>query len=90
MSDGPMVPRQPPSCVDFLNGPLLEDARRDWEALGGTTADVQPLDDIPLGAPIGMSAGILFLTYSTLRSVRDKGLHASIRSWPGSARISTG
>jgi hypothetical protein len=56
-----------------LNGPLLGDARRDWEALGGTTADVQPLDDIPLGAPIGMSAGILFLTYSTLRSVRDKG-----------------
>ncbi|EKU73315.1 MULTISPECIES: strawberry notch family protein [Sphingomonadales] len=56
-----------------LSGPLLSDARRDWEALGGMAADIQPLDAIPLGKPITMSAGILFLTYSTLRSVRDKG-----------------
>lgn len=55
-----------------LNGPLLGDARRDWEALGGVAADIQPLDAIALGQPIAMSSGILFLTYSTLRSVRDK------------------
>jgi len=56
-----------------LNGPLLGDARRDWEALGGMAVDIQPLDAIGLGQPITMSAGVLFLTYSTLRSVRDKG-----------------
>jgi len=56
-----------------LNGPLLGDARRDWEALGGMAIDIQPLDAIALGTPIAMSAGILFLTYSTLRSVRDTG-----------------
>ena len=56
-----------------LNGPLLQDARRDWSALGGVDIDIQPLDAIPLGEAITMSAGILFLSYSTLRSVRDKG-----------------
>ncbi|SNS69065.1 C-terminal domain on Strawberry notch homologue [Sphingomonas laterariae] len=56
-----------------LNGPLLFDARRDWSALGGLAVDIQPLDAIPLGEEIGMSAGILFLSYSMLRSVRDKG-----------------
>lgn len=56
-----------------LNGPLLVDARRDWTALGGLSVDIQPLDAIALGKPIDMSAGILFLSYSMLRSVRDKG-----------------
>jgi hypothetical protein len=49
---------------------LVEDARRDWRALGGASADVQPLDAIPVGEPIAMSAGILFVTYATLRSQR--------------------
>jgi len=68
-----------------LNGPLLQDARRDWSALGGLDIDVQPLDAIPLGEPIGMAAGILFLTYSALRSVRDKGASRldQILSWLG-------
>lgn len=49
---------------------LLEDARRDWSALGGLPIDIQPLDAFPLGAPVAMASGILFLTYATLRSVR--------------------
>lgn len=49
---------------------LLEDARRDWTALGGLPIDIQPLDAFPLGQPIGMASGILFLTYATLRSQR--------------------
>lgn len=49
---------------------LLEDARRDWSALGGLPIDIQPLDAFPLGEPIAMVSGILFLTYATLRSVR--------------------
>lgn len=49
---------------------LLEDARRDWSALGGLPIDIQPLDAFPLGEKIAMSSGILFLTYATLRSSR--------------------
>lgn len=52
---------------------LLEDARRDWSALGGLPIDVQPLDAIAIGAPVGMASGILFLTYATLRSQRHDG-----------------
>ncbi|MCW2338172.1 hypothetical protein M2337_002405 [Sphingobium sp. B2D3A] len=49
---------------------LVEDARRDWSALGGLPIDIQALDAVPLGEPIGMESGILFLTYATLRSQR--------------------
>lgn len=49
---------------------LLEDARRDWSALGGLAVDIQPLDAFPIGAPIPMASGILFVTYATLRSQR--------------------
>jgi predicted RNA methylase len=52
------------------NETLLEDARRDWSALGGLPLDVQPLSQWKLGAPIGMDHGILFVTYPTLRSGR--------------------
>ena len=53
---------------------LLEDARRDWSALGGLPIDIQPLDAFPLGEPITMTSGILFLTYATLRSVRQDNI----------------
>ena len=53
------------------NRQLLEDARRDWEALGGLSADVQPLSNWKIDQPIGMSEGILFVTYPTLRSARQ-------------------
>lgn len=68
-----------------LNGPLLHDARRDWSDLGGLPVDVQPLDAISLDQPIAMGAGILFLTYSALRSVRDKGVSRldQILAWLG-------
>ncbi|AOH85801.1 methylase [Sphingomonas panacis] len=49
---------------------LIEDARRDWSALGGLPIDIQPLDAFPLGEAVGMDSGILFLTYATLRSQR--------------------
>ena len=55
------------------NEALLEDARRDWSALGGLPVDVQPLSQWKLGAPIGMDRGILFVTYPTLRSGRADG-----------------
>jgi len=52
------------------NETLLEDARRDWSALGGLPLDVQPLSQWKLGVPVRMDAGILFVTYPTLRSGR--------------------
>jgi hypothetical protein len=52
------------------NETLLEDARRDWSALGGLPLDIQPLSQWKLGAPIAVDRGILFVTYPTLRSGR--------------------
>lgn len=49
---------------------LIEDARRDWCALGGDEKDIIDLSNIKLGDPIPFTQGILFCTYSTLRSVR--------------------
>ncbi len=47
---------------------LLEDARRDWTALGGREQDVIPLGKFRPGAEIPLTEGILFATYATLRS----------------------
>ena len=54
------------------NETLLEDARRDWSALGGMSLDVQPLSQWKLGTPITLDQGILFVTYLTLRSGREE------------------
>ncbi|WP_446741069.1 strawberry notch-like NTP hydrolase domain-containing protein [Sphingomonas sp. ACRSK] len=54
------------------NEALLEDARRDWSALGGMSLDVQPLSQWKLGTPITLDQGILFVTYPTLRSGREE------------------
>ncbi|MDE1915936.1 MAG: strawberry notch family protein [Sphingomonadales bacterium] len=64
---------------------LIEDARRDWSALGGLPIDIQPLDAFPLGQPIGMASGILFLTYATLRSSRhdEASRLQQIHTWLG-------
>ena len=47
---------------------LLEDARRDWCAVGGRDDDVIPLGKIRHGREIPHARGILFATYATLRS----------------------
>ena len=52
---------------------LLEDARRDWTALGGREDDVIPLGHFRQGAEIPHSTGILFTTYATLRSPSRQG-----------------
>ena len=51
---------------------LLEDARRDWTALGGRDADVFPLGKVRQGDPIPFDEGVLFTTYATLRSPARK------------------
>ncbi len=52
---------------------LVEDARRDWTALGGRDEDVIPLGKFRQGAEIPLPQGILFATYATLRSPARQG-----------------
>ena len=52
---------------------LLEDARRDWAAIGGSEADLIPLGKFRQGAEVPQEAGILFATYATLRSPARQG-----------------
>ncbi|MGR7995801.1 strawberry notch-like NTP hydrolase domain-containing protein [Xanthobacter sp. ZOL 2024] len=51
---------------------LIEDAQRDWSALGMERLLVTPLSRFPQGKPITLPEGILFTTYATLRS-DDRG-----------------
>ena len=63
---------------------LLEDARRDWSALGGLPLDIQPLSQWKLDAPLAIGAGILFVTYPTLRSGRAEVTRLQqILDWAG-------
>ncbi|MGY3441304.1 strawberry notch-like NTP hydrolase domain-containing protein [Bradyrhizobium sp. USDA 4473] len=66
---------------------LLEDAQRDWSALGMERLLVTPLSRFAQGKPILLSEGVLFLTYATLRS-DDRGEKLSrvrqIVEWLGS------
>ena len=47
---------------------LLEDAQRDWSALGQERLLVTPLSRFAQGRDITLTEGILFTTYATLRS----------------------
>ncbi|WP_086467042.1 strawberry notch-like NTP hydrolase domain-containing protein [Oceanibaculum nanhaiense] len=47
---------------------LIEDAQRDWSALGQERLLVTPLARFRQGTPIRLEHGILFTTYATLRS----------------------
>ena len=47
---------------------LIEDARRDWSALGMEQLLVQPLSRFKQGTPVRLSEGVLFVTYATLRN----------------------
>jgi len=47
---------------------LIEDAQRDWSALGQERLLVTPLSRFRPGTPVRLLEGILFTTYATLRS----------------------
>ena len=47
---------------------LIEDAERDWTAVGGYRSDLVPLSRFRQGAVIALDEGILFTTYATLRT----------------------
>jgi len=68
------------------NEALLEDARRDWTALGGLALDIQPLSQWKLGSALQLDTGILFVTYPTLRSGREDTTRLrQILDWAGEA-----
>ena len=66
---------------------LLEDARRDWSAIGGSPTDIVPQSAWKQGEAIAIETGILFTTYATLRQPA-RGVKASrlgqIVGWLGS------
>ncbi|MFT4162721.1 strawberry notch family protein, partial [Shinella sp.] len=55
---------------------LIEDAQRDWSALGMERLLITPLSRFPQGKPITLTESILFTTYATLRS-EERGDKAS-------------
>lgn len=66
------------------NESLLEDARRDWTALGGLAADIQPLANWKIDQTIPLEQGVLFVTYPTLRSARgDHSRLQQVIDWAG-------
>ena len=66
---------------------LIEDAQRDWSALGMERLLVTPLSRFRQGTPIRLAEGVLFTTYATLRT-DDRGERLScvgqIVEWLGS------
>lgn len=66
------------------NESLLEDARRDWCALGGLALDIQPLSAWRLGEELPARDLILFITYPALRSGRSDATRLQqIVDWAG-------
>ena len=66
------------------NESLLEDARRDWSAIGGLPADIQPLSSWKIDEDIPFNDGILFVTYPTLRSQRQDATRLKqLLDWAG-------
>jgi predicted RNA methylase len=64
------------ACWLSLSDRLLEDAQRDWSALGQERLLVTPLSRYKQGAPITLDEGVLFTTYATLRS-QERGERVS-------------
>ncbi|WP_140846780.1 strawberry notch-like NTP hydrolase domain-containing protein [Paracoccus sp. FO-3] len=66
---------------------LIEDAQRDWSALGMERLLVTPLSRFPQGKEIMLPEGILFTTYATLRSDDRGGKKSRVKQivdWLGS------
>ncbi|MGM4884854.1 strawberry notch-like NTP hydrolase domain-containing protein [Rhizobium sp. 62_C5_N11_2] len=66
---------------------LIEDAQRDWSALGQEKLLVTPLSRFRQGKPIKLDEGILFTTFATLRSDEREGKRSRVQQivdWLGS------
>jgi len=66
---------------------LLEDAQRDWSALGQERLLITPLSRFRQGTPIRLAEGILFTTYATIRTQEREGKASRVKQivdWLGS------
>jgi hypothetical protein len=59
---------------------LIEDAQRDWAALGQEKLQIVPLSRFKQGTPIRLDEGILFTTYATLRSDERQGRDGTLKA----------
>ena len=61
---------------------LIEDAKRDWAALGGDPDEVFSLSSWKLGESVDRASGIMFVTYPTLRTERSgRSRYEQINDW---------
>ena len=58
---------------------LIEDAQRDWSALGQEKLLVVPQSRYRHGTPIRLAEGVLFTTYATLRSSEREGKDSRLK-----------
>ena len=58
---------------------LIEDAQRDWSALGQEKLLVTPLSRFRQGKPIMLDEGILFCTFATLRTDEREGKRSRVQ-----------
>lgn len=58
---------------------LIDDAQRDWSALGQEKLLIVPQSRFRQGAPIRIAEGILFTTYATLRSSEREGKSSRLK-----------
>lgn len=58
---------------------LIEDAQRDWSALGQEKLLVTPLSRFRQGKPIKLEEGILFVTFATLRTEEREGKRSRVQ-----------
>jgi predicted RNA methylase len=68
------------------NPTLLEDARRDWQSLGGNPDQIVPIGKYKQGDTIALTEGILFVPYGTLRVGAKQGKQSrldQIINWLG-------
>lgn len=69
---------------------LIEDAQRDWTALGQEKLLVTPLSRFRQGKPIKLDEGILFVTFATLRTDEREGKRSRVQQivdWLGQAAV---
>ncbi|QAB01067.1 MULTISPECIES: bifunctional class I SAM-dependent methyltransferase/DEAD/DEAH box helicase [Agrobacterium tumefaciens complex] len=72
---------------------LIEDAQRDWSALGQEKLLVTPLSRFRQGKPIKLEEGILFCTFATLRTDEREGKRSRVQQivdWLGQEAGSSG
>lgn len=58
---------------------LIEDAQRDWSALGQEKLLVTPLSRFRQGKPIKLNEGVLFVTFATLRTEEREGKRSRVQ-----------